>query len=68
MPQQKQSGPSALAPPEETITEGWGGGVKGELVKEEGHATQVIQFKVYRPWRPEISASVNEKFYHNVNG
>lgn len=40
--------------------------VRGALVKEEGHATQVIQLKVYRPARPVISASVNEKFYHNV--
>lgn len=40
---------------------------KGGVSWEEGHATQVIQLKVYRPWYPEFSASVKEKFYHNVN-
>lgn len=29
--------------------------------EEEGHATEVIQLKVYRPLRPETSPSVNEK-------
>lgn len=42
---------------------GWRKGVS----QEEGHATEVIQLKVYRPLRPLISASVNEKFCHNVN-
>lgn len=40
---------------------------KGGVSQEEGHATEVIQLKVYRPLRPDISASVNEKFCHNVN-
>lgn len=35
--------------------------------QEEGHATQVIQLKGYRPLYPEISATVKEKFCHNVN-
>lgn len=40
---------------------------KGGVSQEEGHATEVIQLKVYRPLCPDTSASVNEKFCHNVN-
>lgn len=39
----------------------------GGVSQEEGHATEVIQLKVYRPLCPDISASVNEKLCHNVN-
>lgn len=63
----EKTGLGALAPTAQTTTWGWSRGVKrGGVSQEEGHATQVIQLKVYRPARPEISASVNEKFYHNV--
>lgn len=43
------------------------GGVKRNVSKEEGHATEVVQLKVYRPLRPSISGSVNEKFCHIEN-
>lgn len=41
--------------------------VKRSVSQEKGHATEAIQLKVYRPFRPSISASVNEKFCHVEN-
>lgn len=44
------------------------GGVKRKLVKKTGgHATKVVQLKIYKPLRPSISGSVNEKFCHIEN-
>lgn len=43
------------------------GRVKRKVSKEEGHATEMGQLKVYRPLRPSISGSVNEKFSHIEN-
>lgn len=43
------------------------GGVKRNVSKEGGHATEVVQLKVYRPLRPSISGSVDEKCCHIEN-
>lgn len=40
------------------------GGVERKVSKTGGHATEVVQLKVYRPLRPSISGSVNEKVCH----
>lgn len=43
------------------------GGLERNVSKEGGHATEVVQLKVYRPLRPSISGSVDEKCCHIEN-
>lgn len=43
------------------------GGVERNVSKEGGHATEGVQLKVYRPLRPSISGSVDEKCCHIEN-